>query len=83
MREMAIEDLVPLVSELRFQKALDDYQTAHNFALALACWANTLTKKRSYVPEQFIGKMPTREDYFKEVTNDQEEPKAPGSEAKA
>ena len=67
VRDMEMAQLVTLARELAYQKAIEDYRVAYNFALALASWASANTKGKKYRPEDFIGPQPSRDTFFKEV----------------
>lgn len=49
-----------LIKEVQYQKALDDYATASNFAMAVATWASAQGRRR-YKVADFIGRKPRRE----------------------
>ena len=59
---LPLNKLQVLIKEVKFQKALEDYEVARNFAMVIANWASAQGKKR-YRISDFIGSPPRRDDY--------------------
>ena len=60
VRTLPVKKLNALVKEIRYQKALEDYRTAANFAMIIANWASA-QGKRKYDVSEFIGQPPSRD----------------------
>jgi len=60
IKTLPIKKLNTLVGELQYQKALEDYRMAANFALIVATMASS--KKRKYKVTDIIGHPPKRKD---------------------
>lgn len=59
---LPVRSLRALVTELAWQQQVERWQTAHNFALCLANWANASSKARRYKITDFIGEAPERKE---------------------
>lgn len=71
VRNLEIGKLNTLVAEVKYQKAVEDYDRASNFAMAIANWASA-QGKRKYRIKDFIGPRPRREPQTKaEVETEQ------------
>lgn len=57
---LPIKKLNALTEELRFQKAMEDYQIASNFAMIISNWASSKSRGRKYKITDFIGEPPSR-----------------------
>ncbi len=58
VKTLPIKKLNTLISEIQYQKALEDYKTASNFALIVSTLAST--SKRKYKITDIIGHPPKR-----------------------
>lgn len=56
----AIKKLNAFVEELKYQKEVENYQIASNFALVIKTWANAQKKGNHYRVSDFIGQPPHR-----------------------
>ena len=56
---LEIGKLNALIKEVQYQKKLDDYNLASNFAMLIANWASAQGNRR-YQIKDFIGKPPKR-----------------------
>ena len=56
---LPIKKLNALIKELKYQKAVENYQIASNFAMIIASWASAQSK-RTYRVSDFIGQPPSR-----------------------
>ena len=59
VKTLPIKKLNALIEELKYQKDIENYQIASNFAMVLSNWASS-KGKRSYSISDFIGQPPTR-----------------------
>ncbi len=80
VRELPLDDLFALVKELSYQKAIDEYKMALNFAMVISNWATAMSKHKRYRPTQFVGEPPDRKAFIKEVTSDEEKDTSPNTE---
>ena len=60
-KTLPLKKLNALIAEVKFQKSVDDYQLASNFAMVIANWASAQTKGKRYKVTDFIGQPPNRE----------------------
>ena len=60
VQQMSLATLSTLVEEMKFQKAIEDYNLMSGFALIVATLASS--KNRRYRVEEIIGSPPTRKD---------------------
>ncbi len=63
VKNQDVKKLQTFVKELQYQKSVEDYRYASNFAMALSVWANSLKKGNHYKVSDFIGQPPQREGY--------------------
>ena len=61
IRKLPLKKLNALIAEVKFQKSVDDYQIASNFAMVIANWASAQSKNKRYKVTDFIGQPPSRE----------------------
>jgi len=61
IRNLPLKDLYLLVDELSYQKQLDDYRQACNFAAVMATLIN-LWSKRKVRPQELVGQPPKRQN---------------------
>ena len=60
VQTLPVKKLNALVKEVQYQKSVEDYQTATNFAMIIANWASAQSKNKNYKVIDFIGKPPNR-----------------------
>jgi len=61
VRAIPFDFLMALVEELRYQRAVDNYNMASNFAMVIANWASAMGKRR-YRVSDFVGYPPYRRE---------------------
>ena len=57
VKTLPVKKLNALITEIQYQKAIEDYKVASNFAMIIANWASAQGKRR-YKVSDFIGKPP-------------------------
>jgi hypothetical protein len=62
VNETPLKKVKAFVSELQYQKSMEDYRIASNAALIIATWANAQKKGNHYKVKDFIGQPPQRQD---------------------
>jgi len=62
VKETPLRQVRAFVAELEYQKSVEDYRMASNFAMALAVWANSQKKGNHYRVTDFIGQPPQRKN---------------------
>lgn len=60
VRTLPLKKLNALIAEVKFQRAVDDYQLASNSAMIIANWASAQAKNKKYKISDFIGQPPRR-----------------------
>ena len=60
IRETPIKKVNEFVQELQYQKEVENYRIASNFALVIKTWANAQKKGNHYRVSDFIGQPPHR-----------------------
>ena len=66
VKTLPVKKLNTLIAELTYQRAVEDYQIASNFAMIIANWASAQTKGRKYKVTDFIGQPPQRTETIKQ-----------------
>ncbi len=59
-KKLPLKKLNVLIDETKYQKSVDEYNLAANFALIISVWLNSQTKGRKYKITDFIGQYPQR-----------------------
>ena len=68
IRNLPLKDLYLLADELSYQKQMDDYRQACNFAAVIAK-LNNLWSKRKVIPQEIVGQPPKRQNIMRKETD--------------
>ncbi len=60
-KKLPLKKLNVLIDETKYQKSVDEYNLAANFALIITIWLNAQSKKRYRITD-FIGQPPQRKN---------------------
>lgn len=67
--ETPLRKVRAFVKELQYQKSVEDYRIASNFAMGICTWANAQKKGNHYKISDFIGQPPQRAGHKNKLAN--------------